>query len=424
MKHALIVAFHYPPDGSSSGVLRTLKYTRYLEESGWRVTVLSPSTKAYESLDDELSAQIPPTAHIVRTRFLNSKRHFGILGRYPALLAVPDSWIGWLPFAVRAGDRIGRTDPFDIVYSTSPPASAHLVAGVLAARLKLPWVADFRDPWIEEPPEPGAPSGRLFRAIDKYFERRVIARCSHVVTTTDDLRSELIRRHSEAPDRFTTIPNGYDESDFPAPSSLPARKGEYLTLLHAGSINPHFRDPAPLLQAIRAAHAKGWLDAERIRLRFLGGGPYADSAELKRAVAEAGLVDSVEFVPRLSYAEALAAAAHADVLLLLQASDDTRGLVPAKLYEYLRMQKTVLALVLPGAASKVLEQTGGGVAVDPADLLRLSTQLADLYRRWEHGTLGERRADLGVLSRYERRKLTRELATIFERLVGSASQTV
>jgi glycosyltransferase involved in cell wall biosynthesis len=422
VKHALFVSFHYPPDASSSGVLRTLKYTRYLADQGWRATVLSPEVTAYDVVDDELMKQVPQDIRIVRTPYRNSKRHLGLNGRYAAVVALPDVWIGWLPWALAAGKRIARRDPIDVVYSTSPPSTSHLIAWRLAARLHKPWVADFRDPWIEDPPEPGAPRGLLFRTVDKWLERKVIERCSHVITSTADLQDKIARRYPSQPrEKFTTIPNGYDEADF---SQLPVISNpgpRYLSIVHAGSINEQFRDPRPLFTALRAAADSGRLDIDRVRLRFLGSGPYADSPELHEAIHRLRLSACVEFVPRLPYAHGLRELATADVLLLLQASEDTRGLVPAKLYEYLRMQKPVLALVLPGEASRILQTARGGVAIDPADQRRLVEELVSLYRRWRDGTLQREGADLAIVRRFDRRELTRELASIFERLAGTVS---
>ena len=143
MKHALFVSFHYPPDASSSGVLRTLKYTRYLVDWGWRATVISPEINAYEMVDDGLTAQIPELVRVVRTSYRNTKQHFGIRGRYSALMALPDVWIGWLPWALAAGKQAAARDPVDVIYSTSPPATSHLIAWRLAAHLQKPWVKQF-----------------------------------------------------------------------------------------------------------------------------------------------------------------------------------------------------------------------------------------------------------------------------------------
>ena len=426
MRHALFVTFQYPPDASSSGVLRTLKYTRYLADHGWRVTVLSVASSAYETVDEATLADIPPTVRVVRTPYLDTRKQLAVRGRYLALTALPDRFVGWLPWAVAAGLRIARADPVDLVYSTSPPATAHLIAWRLSRRLRKPWVADFRDPWFEDPPEPGAPAGKLFRAIDRRLEAGVVKAARHIVASTESLRDQLAARYPKLDGtKFGFIPNGYDEADFAnvvphesatATGNAPAR--ECMSIVHAGSINPDFRDPMPLVHALARARDQGLLEPHRIRLRFLGGGPYADSPALQRALADSGLAEIVQMLPRLPYAQALAELARADVLLL-QASEDTRALVPAKLYEYLRMQKPVLALTLPGESSALLARTGGGLVVDPADGEALAQAVAGLYRHWQGGTLGTVCADQALLARYDRSALAGQLATTFETAIGS-----
>ena len=420
MKHALFVAFYYPPDATSSGVLRTLKYTQYLAEHGWRITVLSPHSSAYDSVDEASTAEIPPTVKVVRTPFVNTRRHLSLRGRYLALTALPDAHIGWLPWAVAAGMRVARSDPFDLVYSTSPPATAHLIAWRVARRLRKPWVIDFRDPWFEDIAEEGAPAGPLFRAIDRRLEAGVVAAASHVVSTTDNVRGMLVERYRSLPsDRFSVIANGYDERDFAHLPTASNSQTDHFTMVHAGSINPHFRDPIPLLAALRRAADAGDVDAGRIKLRFLGGGPHAESSALQQAISHYRLEACVEIVKRLPYAEGLRELAAADVLVLLQASEDTRALVPAKLYEYLRLGRPVLALTLAGEVSALLSRTAGGFAVDPVDVEQLASVLAALYRDWSSGTLGAHRPDMDALKRYERRALTGQLAAIFARLTST-----
>ena len=421
MRHALFVSFQYPPDASSSGVLRTLKYTRYLAEHGWRVTVVSPDASCYETIDDASLSNIPDTVKVVRTRYLDTKLHLGVRGRYPAIAALPDRFIGWLPWALAAGTRIGLSDPVDLIYSTSPPATAHLIAWCLARRLKKPWVADFRDPWFEEPAEEGAPSGRVFRKLDRWLEQRVVADCMHVVTTTQSMQNMLLTRYASlARSKFSVIPNGYDEFDFMA-LPLPANSStDHLCIVHAGNINPGFRDPMRLVSAIKHAAELGIVEPDKIRVRFLGGGAYAESNELRLALIDSGLSANVEMISRLPYSDALRQLAAADVLLLLQASEDTRGLVPAKLYEYLRLQKPVLALTLPGEVSALLEQTGGGFTADPADSAQVVLVLGEIYRRWREGTLVRGGASQTLVKQYERRALAGKLAAIFACLADAS----
>jgi glycosyltransferase involved in cell wall biosynthesis len=417
-RHALFVAYHYPPEAGSSGVLRTLKYTSYLHQYGWRVSVLTLDPTAYTIRDAQLEAQIPADVRVVRTRYLNSKRHLAVRGVYPALLAVPDIWIGWYPWAIAAGRQLLHNDAADVIYSTSPHATAHIIAMRLARMQSLPWVTDFRDPWIEYPPEPGAPNGRVFLAVNRHLEARVVARCSHVVTSTMHLCDTLRTRYPTIPtEKFSAIPNGYDEADF---ADLPMQSestSEKLVIVHAGNINAEFRDPRPLFRALRVAADRGLVDLSDVRLRFIGGGPFTESEELRDALAATNLTPHVEMVGRMPYNDALRELGRADLLLLLQASDDTVGLVPAKLYEYLRAQKPVLALVFPGSTAEVLSTTDGGWAVDPRQPEALVDVIANIYQVWRSKTLAAHRASLERLRRYERSALTGELAAVFDHVV-------
>jgi hypothetical protein len=125
MKHALFIAFHYPPESSSSGVLRTLKYTRYLARFGWRVTVLTVDRDAYEQTDPKLEEQVPENVLVIRT--IHRGQATPCYSRsYPSFLAIPDRWVGWWPWAVAAGRQVVRNDPVDVMYSTTrPPTSSH-----------------------------------------------------------------------------------------------------------------------------------------------------------------------------------------------------------------------------------------------------------------------------------------------------------
>jgi len=416
MRHALFVAYHYPPESSSSGVLRTLKHTRYLGRFGWRVTVLTLNRDAYQVTDPKLEEQIPPEVRVVRTRFIDVKNHLAIRGSYPSFLAIPDRWSGWWPWAVAAGRKVLAGDPVDLVYSTSPHATAHLIARSLAGRA-LCWVADFRDPWYEEPPEPG--TTRLGHVAARRLERLVARRSDLIVTSTTRLRNVLASRYPEKPtEKFVAIPNGYDEADFTGVLGSSASSPDEFLIVHAGSLSESFRDPRPAFEAVHRATQMGLVDPSRIRFRFLGGGPFGESEEMREAVKGAGLISRVEFLPRVSYQTSLAELRRASMLLLLQASKDTVDLVPAKLFEYLRAGSPVLALAPPGATAEVLSETGGGWVVDPANIDELSNAIVTAYQRWIGGELGRLAAIPSALEQFSRERLAGVLAAQFDGLLG------
>src|SRR5262245_35215264 len=240
MRHALFIAYHFPPESSSRGVLRTLKHPRYLARVGSRGTVVSRDRRAYETVHPQLEGQVPADVRVVRTPFVEVKRHLAVRGRYPSCLAIPDRWIGWWPWALAAGHRILKNDPVDLIYSTSPHATAHLIGCSLSGQAGKSWVADFRDPWYEEPPEPGTPW--LTHRAARQLERLVVRRADRIVASTTRLRDTLAARYVAEPRaKFVAIPNGYDEDDFSnvgRPSTTPS---DQLLIVHAGSINASFR---------------------------------------------------------------------------------------------------------------------------------------------------------------------------------------
>src|SRR5690554_1199351 len=141
----LMIAFHYPPCGTSSGLQRTLAFTRYLDRYGWEPALVTAAPRAYEAVSEAQTAAIPAHMPIRRAFALDAARHLSIGGRYPSRFAIPDRWSSWRYMGVRAAlDLVRRFRPAAI-WSTYPLATAHMIASVVAQRTGLPWVADMRD---------------------------------------------------------------------------------------------------------------------------------------------------------------------------------------------------------------------------------------------------------------------------------------
>ena len=421
VRHALFIAFHYPPEASSSGVLRTLKYSRYLPEYGWRVSVITINPSAYTVCDTQLEKQIPTGVRVVRTRWINTKRHLSIRGIYPGILAVPDAWIGWWPWAVAAGRRLlrERSRRYYLLHESSFHSSSDRYASCRDAQIAVGKrlsrsmdrvsALDWNPNWPRVS-RAGPASGGTCRTPQ-------CPRSNQHDST--HLRDVLRARYPDEPqEKVVAILNGYDEADFANQAGNRAAQSNKLTVMHAGNINGEFRDPRPLLRAIRCAADKNAIDLENIRLHFVGGGEFGDSLEMRTALEDTGLAGNVEFVARVPYEEALRKLMQSDVLLLLQASEDTIGLVPAKLYEYLRSQKPVLALVWPGATSEILATTRGGWAVDPREPEVLIAAVVAIYQAWRSNTLNDHCADLDALRRFNRNALAGELAAVFANAVS------
>jgi glycosyltransferase involved in cell wall biosynthesis len=410
VKGVLMVAYHYPPDGGSSGVLRALKFSKYLPSHGWRPHVLTLRGDHYPMRDEGLLRDVPPEVTVHRTRGWDTARHLAIRGRHLAAMAVPDRFVSWLPFAVARGLAVIRRSGIAAIYSTSPPPTAHLVALALKRLTDLPWIADFRDPWIEDGLYP-AP-GSLRFAIESRLERAVALGADRLVATTAYLRGDFLARYPGLrADHARVVHNGYDEADF---SDLaPAVKTDRLEILHAGLVTPEFRDPAPLLEAIAALIEAARLPRAEIRVTLLGGGEHPASAAFAATVRRLALEDVVAVEARVPNHESIRRLRQASCLLLMQASDDTRSLIPAKAFEYLRVGRPILALIHDGATADLLKEMSGCVVVDPRDSRRLQDVVQGLHDEWR-ATPGPVVAGGRPVQRFERAALTGELARLLD----------
>jgi glycosyltransferase involved in cell wall biosynthesis len=413
MKPVLMVAYHYPPEASSSGMLRTLKFSKYLPQHGWAPHVLTLRESLYPLRDDSLLADIPSSVTVHRTRALDASRHLAVRGRHLAMLGVPDRFVSWLPFGVTRGLRVVRKVGVRALYSTSPQPTAHLIALLLRRATGLPWIADFRDPWIEEGqyPRPGS----LRYRVESALEALVVRRATRVTVTTEHFRRDLLARYPDlASDRVVTVFNGYDEDDFTGLDAI--APGGVFDIAHTGSITPEFRDPFPLLRAVAACIDRGLMDRADVQLTFIGGGSWASSPKFAAAAAGLGLAREVRVMDRVTYRASLAQLARSAVLLLLQASDDTRALIPAKAFEYVRSGRPVLALTREGATAELVRSLDAGLVVDPRDTGALETAVAALYRRWKMAPGAPAVVPRGI-TRFHRSALTGELAAVLEHAV-------
>lgn len=413
VKRVLMLAFHFPPQRGSSGIQRTLKFVRHLPALGWQPLVLSAHPRAYESTGADQLGEIPDTVPVRRAFALDSARHLAVRGRYPGLLALPDRWASWLLGAIPAGLAIVRRQRPDVIWSTYPIATAHLAALLLRRLTGLPWVADLRDPMIDD----SHPSGRLRRAAAAWIEARVVRHATRVVLTTPGaLRSYRARYPATPPERFRLIENGYDEESFTGLTPAPALPDTPFTLLHSGVIYPSERDPAPLFEALAALRARGLLSSAGFRLRLRA--PVHEA--LLRALAERhGLSDLVEILPHLPYREALAEMLAADGLLVLQASN-CNDQVPAKLYEYLRARRPILALTDPAGDTAGLLRAHG---IDTIARLDDSAAIAAGLARFLELAAGGRApsAPMERVRAAERRQRAAQLADLLDEVAPAAA---
>lgn len=354
VKRVLMIAYHFPPLHGSSGMQRTLRFARYLPDHGWEPIILAPSPRAYQQIDSGQLADIPQQVRIHRAFALDTARHLKVMGRYPRVLALPDRWVSWWLGAVPAGWYLIKKYKPDVIWSTYPIATAHLIGLTLQRLTGIPWVADFRDPMVQPdyPPHP-----LTYRAYE-YVENKTITYCSSAIFTTPGTLRDYQARFSHIPAaRFNLIENGYDEFSFTSiirPMNQAAGTSR-ITLLHSGIIYPSERDPTSLFDALSALLKRNVINADSLHI-ILRASYHEDYLQSLIDRFEIGTI--VSLAPPVSYNEALAEMVAVDGLLILQAAN-CNNQIPAKLYEYLRAQRPILALTDPaGDTAEKLRSVG------------------------------------------------------------------
>ncbi len=413
MKKILIVAFHFPPQAGSSGYLRTLKFCRYLPEYGWQPSILTVNPRAYGQTDPSVLSDIPASVEVRRAFALDSQRHLSFRGRYPRMLALPDRWVSWCLGAIPAGLKLLREQQADAIMSTFPIASAILIAWILHRLTGKPWIADFRDS-MTEPHYPGDPlTWRVHRRLEKIAVRNAAAL---TFTASSTVRMYLERYPELSPSRCSLISNGYDEEDFrhlvPGPSA-PSRP---IRLVHMGLLYPVERDPRPFFRALSQLQENGTVDPSRVRIELRASGFDSIYEPMIRA---AGLENLVHLLPPLPYREALQDSANADGLLLFQAACCDHQ-IPAKVFEYLRLGKPILALTSDaGDTAILLRETGGATIVDSADCESIYRVLPEFLKSVEMRSHPQ--AEPSLIEQYSRKGQAQALAHLLNQVVRSDS---
>lgn len=353
MRSIIVVAFHFPPIQGSSGYHRVLSFAKHFPALGWQPRILTVKDFAYVKSNPDNLTLIPGGVEVVRSLALDAARHLAINGRYPGWLAVPDRWRSWVPFAVRAANRMIRRQRPDVILSTFPIASAHLVARTIHRRTGIPWVADFRDPMVLDNHPPDGNIRRTYAEI----EASVFREAAGVIVTTPGAADIYRQRYPFSAEKITVVQNGFDEEIFDvANDSKDWRKESTKTkLLHSGLVYREARDPRPLFGAIAKLVKAGEIVESEIEIMFR-----ASSQEpfILEEAKRFGLEKIVTVGASISYKDAVSEMLASDSLLLLQ-SRDCNSQIPAKAYEYLRCGRPILAITDPyGDTGKLLSTFG------------------------------------------------------------------
>jgi len=397
----LLVSYYFPPLGGV-GAFRAVKLARYLPRFGFEPHVLTLHPPYYYCIDPTLGSEVPESLQVTRTESADPFRIFGrfrppgtaavtdgtardpVFGRITRFakglntwLFLPDNKVGWLPFARRAGIRLVRSGEVDLVYTINVPQTCHLVGRAIHRATGVPWVADFRDAWCDNPDLPSPTSWH--RAWNRALERSVLREASVVVAVNDTIRRLLVRASGGREENsFHTIHNGYDREDFEA---LPAKETDRFTMVFVGTFHRR-TDPRLLLRPFRECLRSGAIPAGASRIVVVGG----QSERTREAVRELGLEEEVLFTGFLSHSESLSWMASAHLLLQVIASGPgSDQIVSGKLYEYMAAGRPILSIGPEGEARALTRSLRLGDTADVEDEKGVAAALAEAYRAHRSG---------------------------------------
>jgi len=406
------VTMYFPPAGGG-GVQRPLKLAQYLPALGIETHVLAPDDPKWVHRDPDL--RVPTQAWVHRARYLGPRarrpaeelraaggglERAALQARVTARrLLLPDASVSWNVTAIPAAIRIARREGIDVVLTTSPPGSVHLVGAAARRATGARWVADLRDPLVaNQHRRADSAATRARQATNERLARLVAARADAISCVSEAIADEMRALRPRGPVR--TIANGCDFDDFGGLEYTPAAR---FRITHAGSFFGK-RDPRPFLQALHDSDPD-------VVARFVG-----DFRSTDREWAESlGLGDRLELIPYAPRAESLRLQRDSEALLLLvpDAGGRGKGVLSGKVFEYLAAGRPILAVVPPdGAAAELVRETGAGVVVAPDDVDGIREALGRLHAAHLNGGLRAVELSDDVRERLSRQARVEELAAL------------
>jgi len=435
MKKVLIITYYWPPAGGP-GVQRVLKFAKYLPEFGWQPIILTVKKGEYPAIDETLTDDIPECCKVFKTNSIEPSFFYKkFTGMKPdekipvAVLAektknwkkksanwirlnlfIPDAKIGWIPFAVKYGKKIIKKEKPDIIFSSSPPPTVHLIAKKLAKWSGIKWVADFRDPWTEIHYYENQERIKISQKLDSKYEREVLNNAS-VITTISQLYIEDDFAKKVSSKKCINIPNGYDESDFSNFSHKRIQKRtKKFVIMHLGAVGQE-RNPINLFKSIKILASSGKINAKNFSLVLIGN---IDSS-VKTSIEEYEISELVDIISYLPHKDALEYTQKASIMLLLVTqSERNRRILPGKTFEYMRTGKPILALgPIDGEVARIITHTNTGIVISYDNFGKIYNTILYLYNLWKENKLEMNPISNEILS-YSRKNLTQKLVSVFE----------
>ena len=430
-KRVLIITYYWPPSGGA-GVQRWLKFSKYLPDFDWEPVILTvePEKASYAQWDKTLEEDVSDGLKVYHTtsfepyavyQMLSSKKEIpyggfsneGKPSRFQKIsrfirgnFFLPDPRRGWNIFAVKAAKRIIVEQQIDIVITTGPPHSTHLVGRKLKNDLGIRWCADFRDPWTDIYYYENLYHTQWAKQLDRKMEQSVLSGADAVITVSHHIRELFRSKVAKADvDKFHVISNGYDHVDF---DGIERQASDRFTITYTGTVAPIYRTE---IFAKAVAHFKQQVK-EPFRILFVG----KVDQHILSVFQEHGLEEELDLINYVPHNESVSYMVNASVLLLLIPDVvNNKGIVTGKFFEYLAAGNPILGLgPEDGEVAELLRETGAGVLFSPERMESIEQQLIRYFELYKTGTLRNRNS---TIESFSRKALSGKLAEVLDRCI-------
>jgi glycosyltransferase involved in cell wall biosynthesis len=426
-KKILIITYYWPPAGGP-GVQRWLKFVKYLPDFNIEPIVYIPENPSYPIIDNDLEKEIPQQIVILKNKIKEPYRFASFFSKkntkkissgvipyqrnqnfiQKMLLWVrgnffiPDARVQWVKPSVSFLENYLKENPVDIIITTGPPHSLHLIGFQLKQKFNLKWIADFRDPWTTISYHKQLKLSK--KSVEKHLqlEKMVLNSTDHILVTSNGTQKEFEKKTKKS---ITVITNGYDRENIGK-----VVLDEKFTLAHIGSFLSE-RNPRILWKALKelTKEERGFKDD--FRLKLIG----EVSREVIDTIKEFRLEDYTDLLGYVSHREAIVHQKSSQVLLLIEIdSEDTKCILPGKLFEYMVSERPIIGIGPEDSDFEdVLKSTNTGTFFRYDEKEYLKEHIQKLYYSYKEQKL--KSYPIG-LQQYGREKLTENLAEIIKSL--------
>ena len=421
MKNVLIISYYWPPSGGG-GVQRVLKFCKYLPDYGWNPIVLTVKDGEFPAFDNSLLEDVNDivcykikgfSLYSVFKKFSgkknvpthqispgNADNVIIRLARWIRFnLVIPDGRIGWYRGAIKAAKKIIHDNNIDMILTSGPPHSVHLIGNSLAKKTGIKWVTDFRDPWTDNFYYNENPRNFLITYLDNYLEKLVLKRCDYLITVSNGFLS-LLNKNNYLNKKSKIIYNGYDPDDF-----LTQKKKHYsnnnIIISHIGTLSKS-QNTKGLFDSVKRYNN---LNKGKIILIKCIGDTHSSIEQYATKIGASRFLSIINYV---EHSLAISEMISSDILfLVIPDTINNSGIIPAKLFEYIASGTEIILIGEKNSeASKILQEFGYKYVYDINDKIDFNNILINKSKI---------KMNLNKISRFEQSK---QLSQIFDMVLS------